>query len=152
MYEQALQFNNQDYQLWAHLAAACYWAPSGRGRALVNYKRAAQMAEQDRKVNPQDPKVLADLAGYYGVMGDRKKALPLIDQILTLAPNDVHVIFEAAHTYEQLGERERALKWIGRALQQGLSQVEVERNPWLKQLRADKRYHDLLEQIEKPRR
>ena len=103
--------------------------------------RPRNIARKNKKhVNPKNATVLSDLAGYYGVLGNREKALPLIEQMLAQAPNDIHILFHAALTYEELGERTKALHWLQTALGKGYSKQEVERNPWLAKLRADARY------------
>ena len=139
-YEKALSLNPQNYQMHGYLAASYYWSGGQLDKALLNYQKAAQMAEDHRKLNPKDAVVLSDLAGYYGVLGNREKAVPLIVQMLALAPNDTHILFHAALTYEQLGERAKALYWIRTAFEKGYSRQEAERNPWLAKLRADARY------------
>jgi eukaryotic-like serine/threonine-protein kinase len=147
MFEKALQFSPQDYQNWSRLAAACYWTAGKRELGLSYYRRAAEMAEEHRKLNPKNANVLSDLAGYYGVLGERRQARELIEEMLALAPHDVHILFEAAQTYEQLAERQLALDWLGKVLRQGFSLQEVERNPWLASLRADPRYQRLVSEL-----
>lgn len=149
-FEKAMQLSPQDYQLRGYLAASYYWAPGHLDKAVSHYQVAARMAEEQRKINPRRAVVLSDLAGYYGVLGDRAKALPLIKEMLLLAPRDVHIMFHAALTYEQLGERDQALKWIAEALAKGYSRAEVEQNPWLSRLRSDKRFQQLTNGLAKP--
>jgi tetratricopeptide (TPR) repeat protein len=140
MFEKALQLEDRDYHAWGNLAAAYYWAAGERDRAKSIYQRAAQMAEEKRKMPAPDPELLSNLAGYYSVLGEHAKALPLIRQMLVLAPDDSEVTFHAGQTYEQLGERDLALVWIKKALERGYPRVEIEHNPWLRELCADKRF------------
>ena len=146
-YEKALSLNPQNYQMHGYLAASYYWSGGQLDKALLNYQKAAEMAEEHRKLNPKNAAVLSDLAGYYGVLGNREKALPLIEQMLTLAPNDTHILFHAALTYEELGERAKALQWLQTALEKGHSRQEVENNPWFTKLRGDTRYVRLLSDL-----
>ncbi len=53
MYEAALEINSNDYQIWANLAAAYYWAPGEREKSTEYYKQAIKRAEEERKVNPK---------------------------------------------------------------------------------------------------
>jgi tetratricopeptide (TPR) repeat protein/TolB-like protein len=140
MFEKALQLEDRDYRVWGNLAAAYYWAAGERDRAKSVYQRAAQMAEEERKMNAREPELLSNLAGYYSVLGEDAKALPLIRHMLVLAPDDSEVTFRAGQTYEQLGERDLALVWIKKALERGYPRVEIEHNPWLRKLCADKRF------------
>ncbi len=40
-----------------------------------SYKKAVPLAEQQLKLNPRDAGILASLAYYYSMLGDRKQAL-----------------------------------------------------------------------------
>lgn len=140
MFEKVLELDDRDYLVWGNLASAYYWAPGERTKARAAFERAAKMAEEQRKVNPRDPKLLCDLADYYAMLGKREQALPLLDEALALAPNNVQLMFSAGDTYEQLGRREESLTWIGKALERGYPIVEVERSPGLAKLRADPRF------------
>jgi serine/threonine-protein kinase len=143
MFEKALQLQDQDYRIWGNLAAAYSWAPGERGQAKSIYQHAAQMAEEKRKMNTQDSEVISDLAGYYSVLGERAKALPLIRQMLVLAPDNSEIIFRAGQIYERLGERDLALSWIKKSLEGGYPRAKIERDPWLRELCADKRFRQL---------
>jgi serine/threonine-protein kinase len=54
-------------------------------------------------------------------------------------------MYRAASTYENLGMRDDALLWIGKAIENGYSLSEIENQPELKQLLADERYQQLLQ-------
>jgi tetratricopeptide (TPR) repeat protein len=84
------------------------------------------------------------LAGYYVILGEKERALSILEQALTIAPNDWWVLYNHGHAYEQLGEREKALDWIDKALKAGYPRKEIERDPWLADLRADERFQQLL--------
>jgi len=120
MYEKALDLHDHDYRVWGNLASVYYWMPDERGRALATYQRAAQMAEERRKVNPRDPEVLSDLAEYYAMIRERTRALSLVQQALSLAPDNIDVMVRAGLVYEVLDERDTALEWIAKALEHGL--------------------------------
>jgi serine/threonine-protein kinase len=151
MFEAAAALDSHDYQVWGFLASAYYWTPGQRDKALEIYQRAAEMAEAQRKVNPRDPRLLCDLAGFYGALGQRGKAVSLLEQALVQAPEDMEVMALAGGVYEELGERERALEWIGKALDHGYSLDQIQRAPVLQKLRADPRLQHLLQrQANKP--
>jgi tetratricopeptide (TPR) repeat protein/TolB-like protein/tRNA A-37 threonylcarbamoyl transferase component Bud32 len=145
MCEQALKLNDTSYMTWANLANAYFWVPGKRGEAMENFRQAAVMAEEQRKITPHDPHVLSSLAAYYAVLGESEWAVSLIDQALEIAPDNPRVMYFAGHTYEQVGEREKALEWIGRALESGSSRSDVERDPWLRELQKDRRFEELLD-------
>ncbi len=139
MYEKALELDDHDYQVWGNLASAYYWMPGQRKEALAAYRRAAQMAEKLRLVNPRNAEVLSDLGEYYAMLSERPRALPLIELALSLAPDDVDVMISAGVVYEQLGDRETALEWIEKALGKGFPISQLESLPELQHLLADPR-------------
>jgi tetratricopeptide (TPR) repeat protein/TolB-like protein len=146
MYEWAVEFDDPsiDYKTWGNLASAYYWAPGERHKAWDKYRIAIDLAEQERKENPNDPIVLAFLAGYYADVGDGARSRVLIQEALRVAPKNAEVVFRAGHAYEKLGDREKALVWIGNAIDQGYSQEEIRQDPGLKELREDVRFKLLL--------
>jgi tetratricopeptide (TPR) repeat protein len=143
MVEKALELNDQSHLTWLNLANAYYWIPGKREKAYEIYRRVVDMAEAERRVNPQDPYLLSSLGGYYAILGERERALALLDQALAIAPGDMWVLYDKGHALEQLGEREPALEWIEKALAAGYQRKEMERDPFLADLRADVRYERL---------
>ncbi len=144
MYEEALKMNNNDYLTWGNLAAAYYEEPGKHDQTLATYKTAITLAEKKLKVNPNDPEVISNLAGYYSDVGDSSRSLMLLKESLTTASDNVMVMYKAATIYEHLGNREKALYWIGKAIQNGYSRSEIEHQPELKELVADKRYKQIV--------
>jgi serine/threonine-protein kinase len=145
--EKALKLNNTSYKTWATLANAYYWAPGQREKSLDSYRRAAALAEEQRKLTPRDPRLLTSLAGYYVAVGEKDRASSLITDALSIAPDNPQVAYFAGHAYEQLGQRDKAIQWIGKALEGGYSKSDVERDPWLPGLRADSRYAQVVDRL-----
>jgi len=147
MYKKALETSDSDYRIWGNLANSYYWTPEDRNKAQPNYQRAAKMAEKGLEKNPADPEMLSYLASYYGMMGNHSKALSILERVITIKSLLPKVMFRIADTFEQIGEREKALQWIKSALDKGLSLAEIENNPGLSELRSDRRFHELLQNI-----
>ena len=145
MCEKALELSDTSYITWAQLANAYYWMPGKRDQAVEVFRRVVAMAEEQREVNPRDADLLSSLAGYYVMVGDDDGAMELIRESLEIAPNDMWVIYAAGYNYEQLGDRDKALELIGKALEMGYPLKEVERDPWLRDLREDERFQKLLQ-------
>ena len=143
-YELALKLNENDYLNWGNLAAAYFWIREKKNKAIDTYKHAIEIAEDRLKVNPKDPDVISNLAGYYAEVGNEKRSMKLLGRSLELAPDNIEVMYRAASTYENLGMRDNALLWIGKAIKNGYSRSEVEHQPELKELVADKRYQQLF--------
>ena len=99
-----------------------------------------QLAELDRKVNPRQATLLAQLADAYSMLGKRAESLDAAAAAERLGGTDADAAFALVSTYEQLGERSLALKWLERAIADGYSLEAIERSPSLAALRKDPRY------------
>jgi tetratricopeptide (TPR) repeat protein len=141
--ERAIQPNNRSSKFWYNLAAAYQWAPGEREKARSAFLRAAELAEEERRINPRDPKLMIRLADCYSMLGKRQQSMDLAQRALSLAPNDVEIMSQAAVVYEQLGDRTKALEWIGKAIRAGYSRDLIQRSRSLEQLRADPRFREL---------
>jgi len=143
MVEKALDISDKSHLTWLNLANAYYWMPDKREQAYEIYRRVVEMAEARREVNPNDPYLLTSLAGYYAILGERERALSMLDQAYALAPDDLWVLYDHGHAFEQMGDRDKALEWIEKALEAGYQRKEMERDPFLADLRADERFQRL---------
>jgi serine/threonine-protein kinase len=141
--EQALKLNDRASKYWYNLASAYQWAPGEREHAPAAFARAAELAEQELRVNPKDPDLLIRLADCYSQLKQPERGREMLARAVALAPHDVEVTYQAAVVYEQLGDRKRALEWLDKAVQQGYSRDLIERSPTLAQLRADPRFEAL---------
>jgi serine/threonine-protein kinase len=141
-FERAVQMNGRDSLLWHNLASAYQWS-NQREKARTAFERTAELAEEQRRVNPNRPSVLMDLADCYSMLDQPERSRSLLQQALGLAPNDVPIMFNAGVVYEQLGDREQALQWIGKAIRGGYSRDLIDKAPSLANLRADPRYRAL---------
>lgn len=141
-FERAVQMNGRDSLLWHNLASAYQWS-NQREKARAAFERTAELAEEQRRVNPNRPNVLMDLADCYSMLDQPERSRSLLEQALKLAPNDVPIMFNAGVVYEQLGDRDQALQWIGKAIRGGYSRDLIDRAPSLADLRADPRFRAL---------
>lgn len=146
-YETALDINDHDYAVWGNLASANQWIPGKQDEAQLNFERAIELAEEKKKVNPNDPDLISRLAGYYAKVKNREQALKHITQALDMAPKNVQVMYRVGSAYEQLGDRNKALLWIGNALENGYSRSEIENQPELRDLVADAKYQELVSKL-----
>jgi tetratricopeptide (TPR) repeat protein len=121
------------------LAAAYQWAKEPE-KARAAFQRTAELAEEQRLVNPRDPALLILLADAYSNLDQGQHARELLKQALALAPDAPDDMFQASVVYEQLRDRELALHWIGKAVKGGYSRDLIARDPALAQLRLDPRF------------
>jgi serine/threonine-protein kinase len=142
--EEALEFNEKSYSVWTNLGNAYYWIPGRRDEAIEVFRRCAEMAEENRKVDPRDESILIDLAGFYAITGEEALARTMIDEAQEIAPTDMHVMYQTGHAYEQMGEREKALGLIEKAVEAGYPVSEIENDPFMRELVADERYRQIV--------
>jgi len=140
MLERAVSLKADNYRAWGFLATV--YANTGAEKAKVDdtYHKAIALGEDQRKHDPDDGYLFADLAGYYAALGMERESLPLLHQAIAHAPGSPEVLYEVGTGYESLHKREEALMWIGKAFAAGLSPQFLARIPQLSSLRADPRY------------
>jgi tetratricopeptide (TPR) repeat protein/TolB-like protein len=143
-FERALKIDDRDYRVWRNLGAARLWAPGERAHAREAFVRAVELAEQERKLDPQNAQVHADLADCYANIGEPTKARAALKLAATLGGEESGVAGSIAETYEKLGDRLVALQWVGKALSAGLPVQQIESSPGLTDLRADPRYQAVV--------
>jgi len=145
MYENTLSISDDDYRVWGALAASYYWTKGKRDLATEKYRRAISLAEGQLQINPQDPYLLADLAGYHASLGNQPKSLSLLNRVIALKSSNLEDMFRIAEIYQQLGESEQAIKWLEIVLEKGYGLVQIQKNPVFKDLYSDYRFKKLLE-------
>lgn len=143
-FERALELDDGDSRIWGYLGWS-YAAGADPGRAREPFQRALELANAELAGNPEDPGLLARLAGYYGMLDHRDRGLELIERAIEFDPEDPRVMAAVGETLEDLGDRDRALEWIGRALNAGVSRTRFESHPSLRDLVADERYQQIFE-------
>ncbi len=142
-FEQSLALQDTDFRIWRNLASAYVWAPGLEAKAPAAYRRAAELAEEQRRVNPRDPDVLINLGDCYVALGRTAEGLDLVAEALELAPDDLDVKLFAANIFEDAGDRDRALELLAEVLQHGFGLDQIASTPGLADLRADPRYKAL---------
>ncbi|MBP1636695.1 MAG: serine/threonine protein kinase with repeat, partial [Acidobacteria bacterium] len=143
-YQKATELSPRDYRLWRNLAAGYDKAPGQKARAAEAYRRALDLAEQERALDPTDGRVVIDMADCAAMLGDTPRALKLTAQALALSPANSELQYMAADIYETLGDRTRALQCLERALRAGYQRTLLETSPSFAKLRTDPRYKQLM--------
>ncbi len=59
---------------------------------------------------------------------------------------DPQLMAQIAETFEDVGDRENALEWVARSFAMGISPSRFEIRPTLRELVADERYQQLVEE------
>lgn len=143
-YENVLKLNMNDYNMWGYLATCYYWIPAEKYKAQDAVKKALSLSEPQLKINPNNIRLLLDIASFYGMLKDQKKTFSLLKRIELLHPEDVYDLFYVGDIYEEwLNDRKNALKWMKAAIEKGYSVKNIEQLPGLKNLVADSRFKQL---------
>jgi len=143
MFEKAVSFNSLDYRAWASLGSAYVQVPGKRSNAQAAYRRAIELAEEQRLLEPRNSELLALLADFYSMLGNADTSLKVLNDALVLPGLSSSTMARAGEVYEQLGMRDKAIEWIEKAVRAGLPLTTIEREPSLSTLRQDPRYEKL---------
>jgi serine/threonine protein kinase/tetratricopeptide (TPR) repeat protein len=143
-FERAVELQPNDVRLWRNLAATLYWAPGEREKSRAAYEKAVELGEADRKVNPRQPQLLAQLADGYAMLGRRPEALAAAAAVERQGEVDGDVAFMLGSVYEHLGDRTAAFAWLRRAIEGKYPVETIARSPFLAELRKDARYSTLV--------
>jgi serine/threonine-protein kinase len=149
MFEQATTLDARNYEIWGNLGDAYYWAPGMRERAGGAYRKALELGEEQRKINPRDAHMLSYLAGYHAMLGEKQKAQFRIGEAEKLAPRDPEVLYYAAMVYVQTGDQKRSLDKLERAVAAGYPAATVRDTPNFSVLENDPRFRALISQESK---
>jgi Flp pilus assembly protein TadD/predicted Ser/Thr protein kinase/TolB-like protein len=142
-FERAAAASPRDYRVWKNLGEAYRHAGQG-DRASTALKTALGLLEQERSIDPTDPKVLVELGDVHAMLGHPTEARPLLAEARRLAPTDGDVAYTAATAFEAIGDRDAALASVSAAIDGGYDLLEIESDTGLARLRSDPRYAALL--------
>lgn len=142
-YKEALKLDDNDYQTWGNLGDSYYYG-GDKQNAAEAYKKAISLAEPQLKLNPRDAGVLADLASYHSMLGDRQAALDYLDRSLALGHGDKELLLNAAVVYNQLHETGPALEWLSKALAAGYSRSVISTGAPFDNLHDNPQYQALM--------
>ena len=114
------------------------------GEAQAAYRRAADLAEAARAINPADVQNLASLAVYLEKAGDGDLARQRLTEALRLAPADPQVWHRAALVHAVAGRSADALDALARALELGYSRADAAKADEFASLRGTPRFKALV--------
>jgi serine/threonine protein kinase/Flp pilus assembly protein TadD/TolB-like protein len=144
MYNQGLNLDDRDSLIWGNLGDALYWTPGRRTEAVAAYRKAISRAGSKLQVNPRDATLLAFVATYNAMVGDKVAALSFVQRAVELAPSDADVRFRAALVYNQFGDTEQTLSSLEKAIAAGYPPSAIRDTPDFDHLRDNHRVQALL--------
>ncbi len=142
--EQALLVSETDWMNWGNLGDALYWSPQRRGEAPAKYRKAISIAATRLEVNPRDPLILAYLANYSAMVGDRRVALGYLQRALAVAPSDGEVLLRAAVVYNHFKQTDQTLFYLKKAVDVGYSRAIIKDTPDFESLRQTPQFKALV--------
>jgi len=150
MFESAVELAGKEtpadrYNLVANLASAQYWSGE-RESARASFDRAIELGESYLREDSDNQTVMANLASYYGMVGEPDRGIELLGVVTRQEIRDPYFMGTIAESYEDLGQRDLAVEWIGTALTNGLAEDWIKRRPSFNNLRQDDRYMDFVRQ------
>jgi serine/threonine-protein kinase len=142
--EQALKLDNGDWMNWGNLADALYWSSDRRSEATAKYNQAIAIAASKLQVNPDDAPVLAYLADYSAMVGNKEAAYNYLQRALKAAPSDGDVLFRAAIVYNRFNQPDQVLLYLKKATQTGYSRNVIRDSPDFANLQQDPGFRALV--------
>jgi Flp pilus assembly protein TadD len=122
--------------------------------ALIKLDKPDQVQEASRAAlvparrllekTPRDARAHLRVATLCARTGDATTATAEATQSLTLEPDNVQILFRSAKVYGILNRQEQALDVLEKAVNLGLSKVEIVNDPDLEVLRDSPRYQRIL--------
>ncbi|MGH9431075.1 MAG: tetratricopeptide repeat protein, partial [Terriglobia bacterium] len=117
--ERATALSPQKYEYWGNLADAYRMIPSDSAKAADAYRRAAELAREQLRLNPNEPRVVSYLALYSAREGNQAQALQHLAEALKGNSTNVEILYNACLIHLQAGEKQQALKWLAQAVRAG---------------------------------
>jgi Flp pilus assembly protein TadD/TolB-like protein len=134
--KEAIQLNDQNFEVWMGLAAGYEWA-GDEGRASAAINKALSLLESAVELNSQDAEAQATLASVLAKRGLKGRAVQQIQISLALSPNNEYVLSQIADAYELLGDRKNAIKYLQQALINGLPAEQLNGDPEIQGVISD---------------
>jgi serine/threonine protein kinase/tetratricopeptide (TPR) repeat protein len=149
--QKAIALRPEKYDYWGNLGDAYHMISYGADKATVAYKKAILLAEQQLKINSDDPDVLSSLAHYYSRAGFGAESRRYLTKALQISPNDLDILLIACVIDLEGGAREQALKMLEKAVHAGYPRAQLVSNPELASLRSEPKFNQLIGEAISPR-
>lgn len=136
--EKAVALSPNDHKLAASLAWAYGWLRDPRESDV--YRRAAQLAETELRVNPKRSDLYSGLAMYYAGAGNTAQASRWLERAEQTKDPSAEELARNAGTLMRLDRKEDAFQRLRRAVEKGRTDRDLRRSLWLQPLLNDARY------------
>ena len=133
---------------WGNLGDARRWIPSERHRAYDAYRNAIRIAKESLSARPNDAQLLGYMALYAVKSGETKLALDYIQRLERVSRRTPDSYFKSCVVYELAGDRSKALRDLKTAFDNQYPLKEIQNEPELVALRADRAFHQMFSKIQ----
>jgi serine/threonine-protein kinase len=151
-FEKAVEQAANNHLYWGNLGDGLRWAPGRRKDAPAAYRRAVELINQQIVKKQDDPDLQSRRALYLIKIGDKEPALEEANSVAARPDLTAQMHYRLAVIYELGGERARALASLQQALAAGYAVKDLANEPELTSMRADARYHRLLDSVGQAKR
>lgn len=142
-FEQAIELSDVDYHIWGNLGLAYFGTGQNDEKVHSTLRKAIELAERMREIMPGNNLILADLANYYAIIGNREQVDNLLGQLVSSKIQDPGIMIIIAETYEMLNERSAAISWLEKALEHGYNWDIIENNLALQHVLEEPRVQEI---------
>ena len=151
-FEKAVEQAANNHLHWGNLGDGLRWAPGRRKDAPAAYRRAVDLINEQIAKKQDDPDLQSRRGLYLIKMGDKARALDEANIVAARSNLTAQMHYRLAVIYELGGDRTRALASLQQALTAGYAVKDLANEPELTSLRADARYHRLLDSVGQAKR
>jgi len=131
-YERATALAEHDQVFWGNLGDALWQIPERRGEASGHFRRAIGLAERELEASKGgDAALLAQLAYYYGRVGDTGRSGQYLRRAVELQDRSPYFAYYAALTEAVAGNTAAAARYASLAVESGYSRFLLDADPVL---------------------
>jgi tetratricopeptide (TPR) repeat protein len=149
-FEKAVEQAPNNNLYWGNLGDGLRWAAGRRKDAPAAYKRAVELIDDQIAKKPGDSDLESRRALYLIKMGQRDAAIKEAATVAARPNLTAQMLYRITVIYELAGDRARALESLGKALKAGYAKKDLANEPELTSMRADVRYHRVIDTIPAP--
>ena len=131
----ATRINPMEPIMWGNLADAERWMSACAARSRQHFDRAIELARDQLELNPEDGEMWRRLALWLAKVGETGDALRALERASALAPGAARTCVTAITVHLLAGDTARAQEGFARAWEEGVSRIELERDPELAAIR-----------------
>jgi tetratricopeptide (TPR) repeat protein len=151
-FEKAVERAANNHLNWGNLGDGLRWAPGRRKDAPAAYRRAVELINEQIVKKQDDSDLQSRRALYLMKMGEKERALSEANIVAARSNLTAQMHYRLTVIYELGGDRTRALVSLQQALAAGYAVKDLANEPELTSMRADARYHRLLNSVGQPKR